>query len=143
VFEDMIHPRIGIEFDWLATDAGGRIAFFASAGFGAVPLAAAERAAEVDAAIDTIVSWSSMGSFIDETDGNGVSSEWTDMAARGFYAYDWNHWTGPYTRVASPTKPLDIGELPPEVVGVVGLVRLRGPFAEWRTVEAPRAEREP
>jgi hypothetical protein len=40
VFDDLVHPDIGIEFDWLATAADGRVAFFATAGYGAVPLAA-------------------------------------------------------------------------------------------------------
>ena len=143
MFDDLVHPRIGVEFDWLGTDASGRVAFFASAGYGAVPLAAASRASEVDTAIDTIGSWPTRGSFIDESDGHGDLNMWFDVAARGFYAYDWKHWAGPYVRVASPTDPLDIGELPPEVRSAAWLVTLPQSFTNAPTLDAPRAERAP
>ena len=134
-----MHPMLGSEFDWLATDAGGLIGMFSSAGYGAVPLAAATRPDELDAAIDTIRAWPRQHGFIDETDGAGDFTDWFELASRGLYAYDWKHWDGPYERVASPTDPVRGDELPPAARTAACLVRFRGSFASTRFVAAPKA----
>lgn len=66
----------GREFDWLASDAGGLVAVFSSAGYGAVPSAAAARVADIDAAIETIRACPARCGFIDQTDGAG---DFTDL----------------------------------------------------------------
>jgi hypothetical protein len=67
---------------------------------------------------------------------------WIEMAARGPYAYDWDGHSG-YTRKTSPTDPVGVHELPPEVRMAACLVRFAGSFAAIANVDAPRATRAP
>jgi hypothetical protein len=105
-------------------------------------LAAAEAVAEIEAAFDAILGWPRTSGYIDDSDGTLDMPPWIEMAARGLYAYDWDGY-GRYTRRTSPTDPVGLHELPPEVRTAACFVRFAGSFAAIAKVHAPRATRAP
>lgn len=125
------HPRWGIEFDWLAIDTLGSVALLSSAGYGAVPPIVIQHADRVDDAIDTVNRLRAIGAATDiiGPQSGGDYSDWHQAAARGLYAYDWNLWHGPYQRLASPTKPISIDELPPSAKSAARLVKISAAFS--------------
>jgi hypothetical protein len=68
----------------------------------------------------------------------GRIDDWLELARRGLFGFDWQHWSGPYRRAATPSVPVGVAALPAELQRLVRLVELPGiRFAE---VEAVRAE---
>ena len=57
------------------------------------------------------------------------------MSARGLYAYDWRMGQAPYELIAVPAEPIRIEELPDEVRGAAGILRVSRPFAEALTLQ--------
>jgi hypothetical protein len=85
----------GTEFDWFATDQDGRMALFATAGFGPVP----ESVLAVTKAHDAV------GRSLEVT-GWGTTAVWESYARAGLYAYDWSDSQGRYVRVTEPAASL-------------------------------------
>lgn len=114
------HPRWGIEFDWLGVDRQGHVAMFTTAGYGPVPVEVDQHLPDVDAALDRIGQLPVTGSAANvvrrSTDGD--YSDWHAYSTKGFYAYDWQVWDGPYQRLSSPTVPVSISQLPAELQAV-------------------------
>ena len=108
------HPRWGIEFDWLGVDDQGHVAVFTTAGYGPVPEDVNQHLADVDAALDRVRELPVTGSAGDivQRPAGGDYSDWHAYSAKGFYAYDWQVWHGPYQRLSSPTVPVSISQLP-------------------------------
>jgi hypothetical protein len=130
VDESWQHPRWGIEFDWLATDTLGSVALLSSAGYGVVPPVVIQHVDQVDDAVDIIGQLPATGAATDViTPTGGDYSDWHQAAARGLYAYDWHQSHGPYQRLASPTKPISIDELPPSVKAAAQLIKISVPFS--------------
>jgi hypothetical protein len=111
------HPRWGIEFDWLGVDRHGHVAVFTTAGYGPVPVDVNQHFADVDAALDRVGQLPVTGSVgtVVRRSADGDYSEWHAYSAKGFYAYDWRVWNGPYQRLSSPTVPVSISQLPVEL----------------------------
>jgi hypothetical protein len=126
------HPRWGTEFDWLAVDSVGCVALLSSAGYGPVPHNVAQQEDLVDAAVDEAEHLPTVGAAIEMVarQPTGDHSDWYQAAARGFYAYDWTVWDGPYERLAVPTRPVHAAELPPSVREAAQLIRFSITFAE-------------
>ncbi len=128
--DEYAHPRLGIEFDWLAVDPSGALAVLTSAGYGPVPKAVREHVESVDAALELINTWPCVGGSISQPGDTGNHADWRDLAARGFYAYDWKDSFGPYVRLAVPTTPLTVDNLTDEgITGIVVLARFTVDFA--------------
>lgn len=130
------HPRWGIEFDWLATDTLGNVALLSSAGYGAVPPVVTQHVDDVDAAVDIVNQLPAIGTATDiiTPQSGGNYSDWHQAAARGFYAYDWNQSHGPYQRLASPTKPISIDELPSPARSAAQLIKISIPFSTANSI---------
>jgi hypothetical protein len=128
----------GGEFDWFAVDAAGHIGHFSTAGFGPVPLPVLVR---LDAPkLDEL--WS-LGEgmlrlpVVGEATGHlpGRIDDWLGMARRGLFSYDWQHWSGPYQRAATPSVPVRVTALPAHLSEVVRLVEWPSiRFAELQSV---------
>ena len=52
----------------------------------------------------------------------GVISDWLAMAERGCHSFDWEHWSGPYRRVATPSNPLQWRDLPVQLADLLRLI---------------------
>jgi hypothetical protein len=121
----------GGEFDWFAVDCEGHIGHFATAGFGPVPSAVLARLDELRKLDERVLSLPAIGEATGHL--SCVIDDWLDMARRGLFAYDWQHWSGPYLRAATPSAPILIDQLP---TGLRESVRL----VEWpgvRFTESP------
>jgi hypothetical protein len=121
---------VGYEFDWFAVDAAGHVGHFSTAGYGLVPLPVLDR---LDAA-QTAELWS-LGErllalpVIGRATGHrpGQLDDWLEFARRGLFSFDWQHWSGPYQRAATPSVPVGVAALPTELQRLVRLV-------EWPVV---------
>ena len=124
----------GGEFDWFAVDADGHVGHFSTAGFGPIPKAVLNEFDRVKGLDERLMALPVNG----EAKGHlpGTIDDWLEMARRGLYSYDWQHWKGPYRRAATPSLPLLVDHLPTELrdaVEVVHLVGVRFPesFDVW------------
>jgi hypothetical protein len=125
------HPLRGREFDWLGIDRRGRVAVFANAGYGPLPEIVNERVADVEAALERAGELPVIGSACNVGDpGGGGYSFWYSYSAKGFYAYDWRVWDGPYRRLSSPTVPVSIDRLPDQLQAVARLAVFPVDFAD-------------
>lgn len=102
-----------------------------NAGYGPLPETVNERLADVDAALERAGELSVIGSAGNvETSGGGDCSFWYSYSAKGFYAYDWRVWGGPYRRLSSPTVPVSIDRLPDRLAAVARLAVFSVDFAD-------------
>jgi hypothetical protein len=125
------HPRWGIEFDWLGVDRQGHVAVFTTAGYGPVPVDVNQHLADVDAALDRVGELPVIGSadIMGRSD-DGDYSHWYAYSAKGFYAYDWRVWDGPYQRLSSPAVPISISQLPVELQAIAHFADFPVNFAD-------------
>ena len=79
----------GFEYDWLASDEGGCVALFSTAGAGYAPREFLLDTDAHDAAIDAVLALppSTQASFAPDL-GPDATNTWKLMAERGIYAYD-------------------------------------------------------
>jgi hypothetical protein len=120
----------GGEFDWFAVDGVGHVGHFATAGFGPVPVPILARLDEGQTdqlwdLRDRVLGLPLVGSAIGHLPGR--IDDWLEMARRGLFSYDWKHWSGPYRLAATPSTPIRVSELPPELAESICLI-------EWPNV---------
>jgi len=112
---------VGIEFDWLASDAEGHVALFSTAGGGYAPPDFLRDTDAHDAAIDAILA---RAAFTEARFAPHLSPElrntWRMVAQRGVFAYDSDVYGGPYRLVAAPEAPIQVAELPSAAAAIVG-----------------------
>lgn len=117
---------LGLEFDWLASDADGYVALFSTAGGGYAPDEFLRDTDAHDAAIDAILASpaSTVARFAPELP-PGLKNTWRMVAERGLFAFDSDPHGGPYRVVAAPADPIRIVDLPRGVIDIVGRLKLR------------------
>jgi hypothetical protein len=129
---------VGREFDWFAVDVAGHVGHFSTAGFGPVPLPVLDRLDEARA--DEL--WS-LGKRLLELPVTGRATghlpgridDWLEFGRRGLFSFDWQLWPGPYLRAATPSIPLGVAALSPELRRLIRLVEWPGVrFAEMQSV---------
>jgi len=100
----------GGEFDWFAMDGEGHVGHFATAGFRPIPRIVLARFGELREFDRRILQLPAIG----EATGHlgGLIEDWLEMARRGLFSYDWQHWSGPYARAATPSRAINIAEIP-------------------------------
>jgi hypothetical protein len=138
----------GFEFDWFAVDATGHVCHFSTAGSGPVPLSVLDR---LDAA-KTDALWS-LGRrlltlpVIGAATGHlpGRIDDWLELARRGLFSFDWpfpSLWSRyiehSYRRAATPSVPLEIVTLSPELQRLIRLVEFPG--VRFGALESVRPE---
>ncbi|GAB3455353.1 hypothetical protein [Actinophytocola sediminis] len=137
------HPRWGIEFDWLAVDSQQQVALFTSAGYGAVPETVLRNVSLVDRAVDAIAQLPAVGKATEVClPGDGDYSSWLTTAQRGFFTYDWTLWHGPYQRLAIPTVPIILEQLPTPIRQAAELVNFTPRFPNEAAITIPCFEPE-
>ncbi|TDN39139.1 hypothetical protein E4631_24155 [Hymenobacter sp. UV11] len=108
----------GLEFDWFALDAEGRIGLFSSAGFGPVPASVQLHFQEHDRAASHI-------------DWRVLTMEQACGEA-GLFLFDWKHWQGPYLKLAQPLAEMNtafrqqIFQIPELIVFAVSFAAVTG-----------------
>lgn len=123
----------GLEFDWFATDADGCIGHFATAGFGVVPGAVLARLDDLRHLDEQVLKLPVIAEATAHLPGS--IEDWLEMARRGLFAYDWQHWCGPYRRAATPSRALRITDLPTVLADALRIVEWPDVrFAEMREV---------
>ncbi|KYF87379.1 hypothetical protein BE17_18680 [Sorangium cellulosum] len=117
---------LGMEFDWLASDADGYVALFSTAGGGYAPDEFLRDTDAHDAAIDVVLASpaSTVARFAPEL-APGLKNTWRLVAERGLFAFDSDPHGGPYRMVAAPVDPIRIADLPRRVNDIVERLKLR------------------
>ncbi len=126
----------GSEFDWFAVDGVGHVGLFSTAGYGAVPISVLARVDELRGLAGRLLEAPVVGTATGHLPGR--IDDWLAVAQRGVFAYDWHHWFGPYRRVATPSRPVRVGELPAHLREPVGLVEWSG--IRFEVMESLRPE---
>ena len=118
---------VGLEFDWLASDARGHVALFSTAGSGFAPDEFLRDTDAHDAALEAILTSpaTTRARFAPELP-PGLTNTWRLVAERGLFAFDSDPNGGPYRLVAAPVSPVLAADLPRSVVEVVSRLQLRG-----------------
>jgi hypothetical protein len=128
----------GLEYDWLASDADGHVAFFSTAGGGYAPDEFLCDTDLHDVAIEAILaSPARTETRFAPTLPPGRQNSWKLMAERGLFAFDSDPDGGPYRIVSAPKEPIRVAELPEKAAKVAQRIvfsHLR--FAEMSEVPA-------
>ncbi|ADV67045.1 hypothetical protein [Deinococcus maricopensis] len=115
----------GMEFDWVAADARGHLAQMQTGGYGGVPdaaLSSEELLFELHLLLDEMPVREDLS--IPEGTFDAMLA---DAQRRGLYVYDANE-DGTYRRVAAPTQPLTLHDVPERLRGIIPV--LPGVFVE-------------
>jgi len=127
---------LGVEYDWLASDAAGHVAFFSTAGGGYAPSEFLRDTEAHDRAIDAILETGpSTKSLFSPQLPPALKNTWRMMAERGLFAFDSDAHRAPYLLAAAPENPIQIDDLPKnasEVVRLLNFPSLR--FSELKVV---------
>ncbi|WP_437961581.1 hypothetical protein WME76_19320 [Sorangium sp. So ce119] len=117
---------VGLEFDWLASDADGCVALFSTAGGGYAPDEFLRDTDAHDAAVDAVLASpaSTVARFAPELP-PGLKNTWRMVAERGLFAFDSDPHGGPYRMVAAPADAIRVADLPRLVIDVVARLKLR------------------
>lgn len=115
----------GFEYDWLATDRLGMVAFFSTAGGGYAPDSFIADVEAHDRAIAELVAHapSTKAAFAPQI-APGLTNTWLQVAERGVFAFDSDPNGGPYRLVAAPVTPLQVEELPEKIASVAKTIVL-------------------
>lgn len=116
---------VGLEFDWLASDADGCVALFSTAGGGYAPDEFLRDTDAHDAAVDAVLASpaSTVARFAPELP-PGLKNTWRMVAERGLFAFDSDPHGGPYRMVAAPADAIRVADLPRLVIDVVARLKL-------------------
>jgi hypothetical protein len=128
------HEYLRAEFDWLASDEDGLVAYLSTAGFGPLPKEVIEVAEQLEGLLSRVIEMTPRGEGIPVS---GVLNprDWMDAAARGFYAYDWSSINKRYELVAMPSSPLHMSEITnSELRMLVARIRLPVRLVEARYI---------
>lgn len=128
----------GLEFDWLASDATGKVALFSTGGAGFAPSAFLRDTESHDSAIRTLMSQDARTNarFAPTLDPSKTNT-WRMAAERGLYAYDCDPSGGPYVLVAAPMRALGLEEVGEQVGLVASRISLRLAFADSPSISGP------
>ncbi|WUJ68530.1 hypothetical protein OG809_25890 [Kribbella soli] len=131
----------GREWDFLAVDQCGQVAVLSTAGYGPIPPAVLAARETVERAIDDLMRQPVITSAVPtDPDRSGNYSDWYAVSARGFYAFDWHVWHGPYEPIATPADPLHVEHLPDVLRSACGLLRIPQSFAEITSLQLAEPE---
>jgi hypothetical protein len=133
------------DFDWFCLDLDGAVGHFTTAGFKKLPKSAAESKENLNLLAEYFLKAapSHSGHTVDpelsaaiaepQKRGERYLRSFLSMADKGLYSYDIASYLtsdSSYFRVASPSKPLQSFELPPEIREILGRTVLAIRFRE-------------
>jgi hypothetical protein len=134
---------VGLEFDWLASDADGHVAIFSTAGGGFAPPEFLRDTEAHDVAIDAVLASTPITQARHAPQlPPGVENTWRLVAERGLFAFDADPHGGPYRLVAAPKDAIHIADLPDAAVAVATqLVYPNLKFGDLQEVSSDMLER--
>ena len=127
------------DFDWFAVDAVGQLAHFTTAGMKKLPesvAVSAEDLALITSYFEKIAAhrgFHEVESNISEKNGDRYLRSFIAMADKGLFSFDIESHLAPsaaYFRVATPTSPLHLSELPTPISDIVARTRIEGTFSQ-------------
>jgi len=130
------HEFLGSEFDWVAVDKDGAIGYFATAGAGWIPEPVLSDGEPFWNSLDIVISLPAITEVINRYSGSGHIVDWLNVAARGVFAFDWNHTTKRYELVASPKILLELEDAG-DLASLANRTRLPCSFAHDFPPRAP------
>ncbi|GAB3277508.1 hypothetical protein [Kineosporia babensis] len=124
-----MHPREGIEFDWLMVDSQDQVAMLSTAGYGPVPRWLGPYEDTMDDAMDQVIALAETGEALGNAErvSGGDYSDWLALSRRGLFTYDWTH---RYERLTIPSTPILVSALPPISRRMAELTRIAGTFQD-------------
>ena len=103
----------GLEYDWIAVDSNGFLAFLTTAGVAFAPQSFLDDIEIYDSVIEEILGLPETTSAVFFPDLTSDSDNlWKKMAERGIFAYDASYEGMNYSLVARPSDPILISSLP-------------------------------
>ena len=117
-------------------DPEGLVAYFSTAGAGPIPKAAIEDADKLEDVFYRIKELASTGPPVSVSDLLNPP-DWRDVAARGFFAYDWSLANKRYDLVARPSRSIRLSEIgSPSLRSLLERVRLPIRIADAQFIPA-------
>jgi hypothetical protein len=115
----------GLDFDWFALDNAGIIAVFSTAGYGEIPHAVRQQAPAHSIVFEqlTLPNW-------------GSNEIWEDYGRLGLFTFDWQHWGGPYVKMAAPSRVMPVA-LRSQILSIPDLPQLDLRFGAAGNVTIP------
>lgn len=131
------HQYLGLERDWIAVNPDGQVGFFSTAGFGPIPENVLEEAF-LERAFEAITDLPVVSDFELVCPSEGDITDWTSVAKRGIFAFDWNNSGKVFNLIVKPTSPILVESLEyPDLARVASSVVL-----EWDQYTSGLAVRE-
>jgi hypothetical protein len=130
-------PLGGLDVSWLAVDRDGHVAWLVTFGSAVVPSGFESGPETLDNVEPMVSALPEQGHAPEPADGRPPhEAEWHAAARRGLFAYDWEVYSGPYVRIATPPRPISVDELPAELASIVNRARFVDLcFADHRSIE--------
>lgn len=125
-------PLAGLDFEWVATDRDGHVAWLVTFGSAVVPPWVEARVEAFDLVEAAVRALPIRGGCRSVGDPH-FDREWFEAARRGMFAYDWDVYRGPYRAVAVPLVPVTLAQLPSPLAELARLTR----FADLSFRERP------
>ena len=111
VLEMTLDDVLGTEFDRFAVDQNGCIGHFATAGYGSLPKNVLENLSAYQEAEAYLLTLPFITNAVLPDKIEGDKTDWINMAKRGLFSYDWQHWNGQYKLIAYPAEPISLSVL--------------------------------
>jgi hypothetical protein len=106
------HPRLGYEVDWLGVDAHGHLGLFSTGGQGPIPEDVVRHLADVEAAVQRLLTLPVVGECAESPTGGGDYDSWIEPARRGIFGFDWGPIEAPpYVRLTVPSNPVSLDDV--------------------------------
>ena len=102
----------GLDLDWFAIDAHGRLGYFTSGGSDCVPAMCLSGDFPTAAIRGYFLGLKASGGCVAVTGRDGDDGDWRTMAAIGLHSFDWNmDRNGPYELIYRPGRALVASEI--------------------------------
>ena len=104
------HRYVRSEFDWLAKDEEGYLAFFTTAGRGPIPAELDNEESDAISVQEYVLGLPLRGDAIPVTSREADLTDWLEAARRGLFAFDWDFDRQQYELIAKPSSPIQVAE---------------------------------
>lgn len=118
------HEFLGVEFDWVAADAAGRVGYFSTAGVGAIPTICLANTVLFEELFERVMAMPVMSHATQVNAFEKNASDWIEISRRGLYSFDWSRDLLAYQLIAIPDNPLFVSLLKNNMLDAFSKVKL-------------------